>query len=118
MKTHIRWIIIFGALCLVCAGAMLLMGRLGASAATVTLDGKAVRTLNLAVDTEFDVELEGGGHNHISVKNGKIAITEADCPDKLCVRRGYVSGGVPIVCLPHKLAIEFNGGDIDAATGR
>ena len=50
-------------------------------------------------------------------------MTEASCPDKICVDRGWIDNGViPIVCLPNKLTIEIRGGvdkadQIDAVTG-
>lgn len=95
------------------------MGKSPSPTARVVVDGETVRTVDLSVDGEFDVETEDGGFNRISVKDGKIAVTEANCPDKLCVRRGYVGGGVPIVCLPHRLSVEFgDGGGVDAVTGR
>ena len=119
MKAHLKWIMIFAALCLLSAGALLLMGKSPANTASVTVDGETVRTLDLSVDTEFDVELGDGEFNHISVRDGKAAVTDASCPDRLCVRRGYADGGVPIVCLPHRLTVEFDsGGGVDAVTGR
>ena len=47
-------------------------------------------------------------HNHIRVENETIAITAADCPDKICVQTGAISkSGEIIACLPHKLIIEI-----------
>ena len=54
----------------------------------------------------------------IQVVSGSVAVTVADCPDQYCVQRGYVSGGTPIVCLPHRLVIEFLGvQEIDGILG-
>ena len=45
---------------------------------------------------------------------------EADCPDQVCVRQGWVQDRtVPIVCLPHRLVIEIVGGEgeLDGGAG-
>jgi hypothetical protein len=47
------------------------------------------------------------GSNTISVKDGKIAVTQADCPDHYCMDRGFCDGGAQIVCLPNRLVIKF-----------
>ncbi|HKM34831.1 MAG TPA: NusG domain II-containing protein [Lachnospiraceae bacterium] len=74
-------------------------------------NGQLFRTINLSEGTSdytFTVIAEDGGHNEISVKPGEIGITDADCPDKLCVSMGYVDSSLlPIVCLPHSLVIHI-----------
>lgn len=72
-------------------------------------NGETIRTIDLesAVDETFFVEYEGR-KNAITVKDHLIFVSEADCPDKVCVNTGslkYV--GVPIVCVLNKLIIEF-----------
>ena len=53
-----------------------------------------------------------------TLAGGKIAVTAADCPDGYCMDRGFCDGGAPIVCLPHKLVIEFMGRqEIDGIIG-
>ena len=67
----------------------------------------------------FVVEDEEGS-NTILVEPGRIRVSEADCPDQVCVNQGFISDGtVPVVCLPHKLMIEIVGGgsEFDAAAG-
>lgn len=50
------------------------------------------------------------GKNVVSVEGTKIRIIDADCPDKLCVKDGYISKpGQMLVCLPHKFIIEVKG---------
>ena len=52
------------------------------------------------------------GMNVLVIENGSAAVTEADCPDKLCVKQRAVSrDGESIVCLPHKLVITVVGGE-------
>lgn len=85
-------------------------------AAEIYLNGELLKTVSLAEECEFTVDC-GNGHNTVTVRGGAVSVTEADCPDKVCVRTGAISGGaVPIVCLPHRLEIRIvDGSDsIDA----
>jgi hypothetical protein len=37
---------------------------------------------------------------------------DADCPDKLCEKTGKISkNGETIVCLPHRVVVEIQGGE-------
>ena len=50
-------------------------------------------------------------YNIISIKDGQVTISEADCPGGDCTRQGPISRtGETIVCLPHKVMIEITGG--------
>ena len=80
------------------------------AAAEVYLNGVLIRKELLSQDNEFTVESENGV-NVVKIENGAVRVAFADCPDKVCVERGAVSGGaVPIVCLPHRLEIRIVGG--------
>lgn len=105
MKTR-TWICIFAAALAVCLGTMALFGGVqDAAFARITVDGKAFKTVPLGVDTEFTV----GGTNTVTVKDGAIGVTWANCPDQYCVKRGFRSGGTDIVCLPNRVVITFLG---------
>lgn len=113
------WLMILGgvlALCLALSAVLLLPGQ-GATQAEVYANGKLLYTLDLKVDTQVTVESDRGV-NVITVKDGKVAVTDADCPDGHCMARGYCSGGAQIVCLPNRLVIRFTGKqDIDSVAG-
>ena len=80
--------------------------------------GSNVLTVRLDENREFTFAGDRGGYNTVTVKDGKIAVTEADCPDQYCVQRGFCGSGTPIVCLPHGLVIEFLGDqEIDGLLG-
>lgn len=50
------------------------------------------------------------GYNLIEIGDEKVRVIEADCPDLIDVKQGYISNiGETIVCLPHKLVIEIKG---------
>ncbi len=118
MKTK-YWVILLAALLAVSLGLslwLLLPGE-DASAAEVWSDGALLYTLDLQVDQTLQVH-GGNDTNVITVKDGKIAVTEADCPDGYCMERGYCSGGAQIVCLPNRLVIKFLGEQtVDAVVG-
>ncbi len=80
--------------------------------AEIYSNGVLLYSLPLNTDKEITVSCKDGGYNVITVKNGAICVSDADCPDLVCVRTGAVSGGsIPIVCLPHKLEIKIVGGN-------
>ncbi len=83
--------------------------------AEIIQDGKVLKTVPLSENAEFIIKCDGG-YNTVSVKDGAVMISAADCPDQVCVRTGAISGGaVPIVCLPHRLEIRVvNGEGVDA----
>ncbi|MCB5224890.1 MAG: NusG domain II-containing protein [Candidatus Cloacimonadaceae bacterium] len=45
-------------------------------------------------------------HNTVEIKDGKVGMTEADCPDKRCVKQGF-GDKLPIVCLPNRVVVEI-----------
>lgn len=73
----------------------------------ITQDGRLLYTLDLTKekDRTFTVEY-GGKKNIIEIKDGRIRMLEAECPDHICVNTGWLED-VPIVCLPNRLVIEF-----------
>lgn len=75
----------------------------------VTVDGEQVVLYPL--DEDREVLLSGiGGTNLLQIEDGKASVTEADCPDKICVRSAAISRrGQTIVCLPHRLVVEVLG---------
>jgi len=115
------WIGVFVALALLSALGLLLARRYASPAmlARVTVDGELYREIDLRAVTvpyEFTVETEHGS-NTVRVEHGRIAVVSADCPDRICVQRGWAEDGLlPIVCLPHKLIVSVTGapGDADA----
>lgn len=109
MKTK-TWIIILGILLVACLGLSLWLLAPGENAARAEIwsEGELLYTLDLRVD-RIKTVVSDNGTNVITVKDGKIAVTEADCPDGYCMDRGFCSGGVQIVCLPNRLVIKFTG---------
>ena len=119
MKTK-YWIGILAGILAVSLGlsVLVLLPRSGAASAEINSGGTLLRTVSLRIDQEFTVETPQGGHNTVTVKDGKIAVTDASCPDHYCVKRGFRASGTDIVCLPNQLVIHFIGAQtVDAAVG-
>ena len=87
--------------------------------AVIVADGKTVRTvaLDTAKNQTIDLNLEYG--NIIEIRDGAIGIAYADCPDKTCVKTGFISRvGQICVCVPSRLIIKIEGEQgYDAKTG-
>ena len=114
------WAILLFCLVAVCIGLSLLFmsGSSPSAQAQITSGGILVATVNLDEDQEFTVESPDGCSNTITVKDGAIAVTAADCPDHYCMDRGFCTGGTQIVCLPNRLVITFLGeSEVDFVAG-
>lgn len=78
--------------------------------AVITIDGNVYKEIPLSEHSgtdEIPITTPEGGHNLVVVRNQEIGITEADCPDKICVQEGFIARpGESVVCLPHKLMVE------------
>ena len=119
MKTK-TWILLVGTIFLLSliGSFFVLSQQPDAALAQVSSGGKLVKTVNLRENQQFTITSENGGKNVVTVQDGKIAVTEATCPDHYCMKRGFCSGGADIVCLPNQLVIHFLGAQaVDAAVG-
>ncbi len=103
---------------LVCCGLWLGLRRDGA-AVIVEQDGR--ETARYALTKDRTVKIEGAaGYNILVIEGGEVWLSEADCPNLLCVKTGKIRyAGQSIVCLPHKVAVRIVGGAsaLDAVTG-
>ncbi|MBR1497615.1 MAG: NusG domain II-containing protein [Oscillospiraceae bacterium] len=109
------WVILVSAAALILAALSwyLLGTRRDSRIVEILQDGKLLRSIDLAAVTEeysFEVEWPGGGSNTIRVQPGRVCVSDADCPDRVCVSQGWLSDQpTPIVCLPHRLVIRVAG---------
>lgn len=112
MKSTKFWLLVVGIILAAAAVASVatFRSRLGDAVAVIDQDGVCVRTIDLSQVNEpysFTVEWEDG-YNVVEVERGRIRVSEADCPDQVCVRQGWISNSVvPVACLPHKLVIRL-----------
>ena len=124
LKSNKFWIIALGGALAISVAAVLLLQRAPTSVAYIYQNSELIRKLDLSTVTEpysFTIQGNGSDVNVITVENGRICISEANCPDGSCVRQGWVKGGlVPIVCLPHNIVIKLEGNEkpeVDAIVG-
>lgn len=87
------------------------------AAVTVYLDGVQIGAYSLNEDAVIPVS--GEYHNTVVIKDGKVAVTESDCPGEDCVHSGWIgTPGRSIVCLPNRLEVRIEGkSDVDFVVG-
>ena len=100
-------------LALIVVGLVLLFAfRGGAGAgsyAVVEVDGKAVARYPLTQDGVFELN---GGTNTMEIRDGKVRVIDANCPNRECVRQSWIRGAnQSIVCLPNRVVITITGGE-------
>lgn len=113
MKTKF-WILLFAAVAVVCGllTALLFLPKPGADQAQIICDGQVLYTVDLSRDQVYPITTDYGT-NTVEVQGGKVAVTQADCPDGYCIQRGWCDSGADIVCLPHRLVIRFTESELD-----
>lgn len=80
--------------------------------ALVTIDGEEYASYPLTVDATERIELEDGSYNLLVIEDGKADVTEASCPDGICVNHSAIDKrGESIVCLPNKVVVEIINGE-------
>lgn len=94
-----------GLAVLLLAGYLLFFQKPG-SYAEITIDGTVYQTLPLNQNTTLQIPSGDGHSNQLEITDGFAKITDADCPDQLCVHQKKISHqGETLVCLPHKVVV-------------
>lgn len=78
----------------------------------IYMDGQLYRTISLpeASAEEIKVFNANGRYNVVEIEKGRARVKEADCPNQLCVRTGWISQpGHLAVCVPNKFNIVIKG---------
>lgn len=71
----------------------------------VEINGKAVEVVKLNEDFEKQYDIDGKT-NTLVIKDGKASVTQANCPDGICVNHMPIRrSGESIICLPHKFVV-------------
>ena len=79
--------------------------------AVVRVNGVVTERHPLNVDGTFPLN---GGSNILVIQDVQAWLSEADCPDKLCVKQGRIHySGQVITCLPNRLTVTVEGGESD-----
>ena len=85
------------------------LGRREGGVAVVRVDGVETERHSLTVDGTFPLN---GGSNILVIAGGQAWLSDADCPDLLCVKQGKIHyTGQVITCLPNRLTVTVEGGE-------
>ena len=120
MRSSRFWIIVFICIIMLSTASMFFMRQhYSGSVAVIIQDNVEIKRIDLKAVTEpysFRVDSPTGGYNIVHVEPGSICVTEATCPDKICMHQGMISDSSrPIVCLPHRLMIIIESDEVPAA---
>lgn len=79
--------------------------------AEIAVDGEIIKTINLNdVNGFYEFTTDTEPSVTITAEKGKIRVSDAECPDKLCVNFGWLdSDGDMAVCLPAKVTVSVKG---------
>ena len=116
-RTSVIFALLFAVIVIGGLLSYFLLGRGEGTVAVISVDGEVLERIDLSkVRKPYDMDISTEyGHNTVHVEPDAISVSEADCPDKVCIYQGRLTGsGIPIICMPHRLIIEIEGGDIDA----
>ena len=74
----------------------------------VSVDGVVTDIYSVEDDGIYEIEGYNGGHNILMIKDGAAYMSEASCPDHLCMGMGKIShAGQSIICLPNRVVVEI-----------
>ena len=74
----------------------------------ITIDGKVYGEYPLQEERTVDIE----GKNVLVISDGKADMTDADCPDQICVHSVPITAnGGSIVCLPNRVVLKIINAD-------
>lgn len=77
--------------------------RKAGSFVSVAVRGQEIARYSLMQNGVYSVN---GGTNTICIENMTVRMTDADCPDRLCVKQGVQKySGQCITCLPNRLTV-------------
>lgn len=88
---------------------------------TIEAEGKVTHRYSLDTDRRVEV-VSSHGRLTVEIKGGKVRVTEASCPNKICELQGWISRGV-ILCLPSRISVTVGGPEapedktVDAVSG-
>ncbi|MBO5667086.1 MAG: NusG domain II-containing protein [Firmicutes bacterium] len=85
------------------------MNQDGGAYVLIRVDGVETEQYSLSDEGTYPLN---GGTNILHIEGGEAWLTEADCPDHLCVKQGKISKtGQVITCLPNKLTVTVYGAE-------
>lgn len=109
MKQKILIMIIAVIFLLSAAGSLFILFSPSKNTVRIISDGKVIETVDLSTSEDRDIVTEYQGRtNTVTIRDGEIYVSDAECFDRTCMRMGVLkSASLPIVCLPNHLVIEY-----------
>ncbi|MGI6011020.1 MAG: NusG domain II-containing protein [Ruminococcus sp.] len=84
-------------------GILTLLGRPSGDIVRITVNNQLYGEYSLSEDQTIRI----GDTNVCEIKDGAVRMTEADCPDHLCMDSAAITReGGTIVCLPNRVILE------------
>ena len=109
MKSTKFWLVIIGLLLAAGIIGLFFVQSQQKAGAQVVIDwqGETVETLPLTENRTLRYERDDGQYNIVVIENGAVRVSEASCPDQVCVRHKPTDQTAdPIVCLPNDLVVK------------
>ncbi|MST75805.1 NusG domain II-containing protein [Roseburia sp. MUC/MUC-530-WT-4D] len=105
-KRDMIFLLVTAVVCLVLLGYYYLGHGDKGAIAVVTVDGEVYGEYQLDEDQVVEIKKDGKVTNTLTIADQKADMTDADCPDLLCVQQKAISrDGETIVCLPNKVVV-------------
>lgn len=110
-KNDVKFIAVLVALVMIVIGVVCIMKQNApGTQVVVTVDGEEYGRYSLNENQEIPIIIDGVTTNLLVIEGGTAEVTEANCPDKLCVyQRQIAKSNEMIVCLPNKVVVEISG---------
>ncbi|MGN0612521.1 MAG: NusG domain II-containing protein [Porcipelethomonas sp.] len=78
------------------------------TAAVITVGSEIIEQIDLSAAEDSVFTSVGAEGFEFEIKDSRIRVKSAGCPDKICVNTGFIShAGETIVCMPGKLIISI-----------
>ncbi|MBE6740755.1 MAG: NusG domain II-containing protein [Ruminococcaceae bacterium] len=74
----------------------------------IEVDSKTLASFPLDENRTYNIEKNGKTTNTVVIKDKKVSVSSADCPDKICVKHKEISkSGESIICLPNRVVVSI-----------
>lgn len=94
-------------------------GKQTGTQVVVEAAGRPAAVYDLNKPTEITVSGRSGLSLTVTIVDGRVRVTQSECPDHLCEHTGWLSrGGQSAVCVPAGITVRITGGDnaVDGVT--
>lgn len=109
LKKYRNDIILIFLMIILSFSAWIIIGAVKVEGGTVIVVNEGKETARYSLSDDLEVTIKNGkDYNLLVIKNGTAKITDASCPDKLCVKQHDIAfNGETITCLPNKIVVKI-----------